>query len=557
MGRLSIARASGSIGAGKYRVFANLGRGGMADVLLGVAQGPKGFNKLLVVKRLRPVLAEDPAMVSMFLDEARLAARLNHPNLIHTYEIGEEAGGYFIAMEYLEGRTLSLIFDALRETSSSLPPWIWAKILAEALAGLHHAHELCDYDGSPLQIVHRDVSPQNVIVTFEGRVKLVDFGIAKARVNVTETEKGIVKGKIAYMSPEQAQISEELDRRADIFSAGIVLWECLTMSRLITGDAASAAFKIKEMAFPRPSSVNAEVPPELDAITMKALERDPANRYQTAEDMRAALEKYLRESGHFVHEADIGGPVAKLFEEQREDVKSQIRMHMQNLASSSGGDLAPPPSSRRFADETLSSTTPGGASKEGVEWAKEAAGIPRLPSITESARSVRAVLANTRPSKAPRARGVVLAVSSAGALAIVGALIALSPRGANDAATSRASSSEAAAAASASAPPVTLAQTMHLEVTASPATATLTLDDAAITNPFSGSFGRDAVEHRLQASCPGYATEARLVRFDAADVRFELNLQKVAEVAPKPKGKAPPQAAPKPTRPPLDKDPYQ
>src|SRR5580698_5538641 len=167
LGRLNIARASGSIGAGRYRVFANIGRGGMADVLLGVAPGTRGFNKLLVIKRLRQALSSDPAMVSMFLDEARLAARLSHTNLVHTFEIGEEAGGYFIVMEYLDGRPVSQIFEALRETGSRLPPEVWAKVMAEALAGLQYAHELCDYDGVPLRVVHRDVSPQNIIVTFD------------------------------------------------------------------------------------------------------------------------------------------------------------------------------------------------------------------------------------------------------------------------------------------------------------------------------------------------------------------------------------------------------
>jgi hypothetical protein len=247
-----------------------------------------------------------------------------------------------------------------------------------------------------------------------------------------------------------------------------------------------------------------------------------------------------------------------MFEEQREDVRSQIRMHMADLAStSSGGDLAPPPSSRRFDEETLSNPTPGGPSSAGVEWAKDAAGLARLPSITESARSVRAVQANARQSKAPRARSLVVAVATVGALALVGIVVGVQPRWAKGVALAPTAGSEAAAPASASASTATIAKAMHLEVKASPTAATLTLDDAAITNPFSGSFERDAIEHRLQATCPGYATEARLVRFDGADVSFELNLQKVTEIAPKPKGKTAPGAPPKPTRPPLDKDPYQ
>jgi serine/threonine protein kinase len=409
IGRLRLARASGSVGVGKYRIFASLGRGGMADVQLAAAQGPKGFTKLVVVKRLRPLLAEDAAVVNMFLDEARLDARLNHPNLIHTYEFGEEQGTYFIAMEFVEGQPLHEILHALRMSSTrrTVSPSIWAKIVADALAGLHYAHELRDYDGTPLHIVHRDVSPQNIVVTYDGGVKLVDFGIAKATVNASKTESHIIKGKLAYMAPEQADppAGGTLDRRADVFAMGIVLWECLAQKRLATGDARSVVSKIVDMEFQPPSLLNPDVPSELDEITKRALERAPADRYQTAQAMRDALERFLHTQGDIVDESAVGTLVSDLFAREREDIQRQIRVQM--LDSGSSGDL------------TVADLTPS----ERMEKAErdsggEEAALPRLgPStpLTESVGSLRAVRRSTHAGDGPRGlgwRGVAVGVSA-------------------------------------------------------------------------------------------------------------------------------------------------
>ncbi|MDB4940788.1 MAG: serine/threonine protein kinase, partial [Labilithrix sp.] len=218
---------------GKYQLFASLGRGGMADVFLAVARGQMGFNKLAVVKRLRQALAEEAAFRTMFLDEARLAARLSHPNIVHTYEVGEQDGVYFIAMEYLEGQSLNKVMKEALRRKDGLEPEVSARIIADALGGLGYAHGLADYDGRPLGIIHRDVSPHNIFVTYDGHTKLVDFGIAKAALSSTETEVGVLKGKVAYMSPEQA-MGGRIDQRADIFAMGIVLWELLARQRLMT-----------------------------------------------------------------------------------------------------------------------------------------------------------------------------------------------------------------------------------------------------------------------------------------------------------------------------------
>jgi serine/threonine protein kinase len=416
LGRLQLSRASGSVGLGKYRVFASLGRGGMADVQLAAAQGPKGFQKLAVVKRLRPLLADDAAVVNMFLDEARLAARLNHPNLIHTYEFGEENGTYFIVMEFLEGQPLNELLYATRASSApKVSPGLWAKIIADALAGLHCAHELRDYDGTPLDVVHRDVSPQNIVVTYDGGVKLVDFGIAKASVNATKTESQIIKGKLAYMAPEQADVPDGtvIDRRADIFAMGIVLWECLAKRRLATGDDARAIVsRIMNLEFQPPSRFNPDVPPELDAIARRALELVPANRFPTALAMREALERFLRTREEMVDETTIGSLVSSLFAREREDIHRQIRVEMAELGPSRDLTVADSTPSQRVAR----------AAFEGAAPALPLIGVPS-PHL-ESAGSLRAV--RTSVTSDPRGTRIWwLVAAAAAALVILAAFVAM------------------------------------------------------------------------------------------------------------------------------------
>ena len=416
IGRLRISRASGSVGLGKYRIFANIGRGGMADVQLGAMQGPKGFHKLVVVKRLRPLLADDASAVNMFLDEARLAARLNHPNVVHTYEFGEEHGIYFIAMEFLEGQPLSEVLHAARDArkEKSFSASVWAKIVAEALAGLHYAHELRDYDGTPLNVVHRDVSPQNIFVTYDGGVKLVDFGIAKAALNATKTESQLIKGKVAYMAPEQADPATgvALDRRADVFAMGIVLWECLAQKRLISGDVRAAVSQIVGSAFDAPSVPNPSVPPELDAITMRALQRDPDARFQTAQAMREALERFLRSHGDLVDETTIAPLVSELFARSREDMQRQIRAEMVNFAEK--------------ADLTVEDSSPSERIARAAVSARLApAQFAPAPAATESVGSLRVVRTSVTSEAKSSARTRRLGVGAAAAAVALSAALAL------------------------------------------------------------------------------------------------------------------------------------
>jgi eukaryotic-like serine/threonine-protein kinase len=318
---------------GKYQLFASLGRGGMADVFLSVARGQMGFNKLAVIKRLRQALAEETAFRNMFLDEARLAARLSHPNIVHTYEVGEQNGVYFIAMEYLEGQSLNKLLKESVRRKEIIEPEVAVRVVADALAGLGYAHDLRDYDGRPLSIIHRDISPHNLFVTYDGHTKLVDFGIAKAASSSTETEVGVLKGKVAYMSPEQA-MGHRIDARSDLFAMGIVLWELLAQQRLMTGEsAANTLHKLMNEPIPRLSTVIPGVDPTLDMLVARSLEKDPGARWQSAADMRGALESWLVSRPQQVRQEDVGRTMLSLFGSVREEVQRQIQKHMAALAT--------------------------------------------------------------------------------------------------------------------------------------------------------------------------------------------------------------------------------
>ncbi len=306
---------------GRYAPIARLGIGGMADVFLTVAHGFQGVNKLVVLKRLRN--ADDPALTEMFLDEARLSVRLNHPNIVHAYEVDEVRGDYFIAMEYLDGQPLSRLTKTLETRCEGLPEPLVAFIAIQVLKGLHYAHEFCDFDGAPLGVVHRDVSPHNLFVTYGGEIKLLDFGIAKATLNATHTEDGVLKGKVRYMAPEQA-MQTDLDRRVDIYAFGVILWELLARRSLYTGPVAAILTRIVNEEVPPVRGVRPDVSPKLEAIALKACRRDRGERYATAEAMRLDLEAYVRERNDGISERDVAHVMNHLFADIRDDVRSRI-----------------------------------------------------------------------------------------------------------------------------------------------------------------------------------------------------------------------------------------
>ncbi len=288
---MATAQLSEPIQFGKYTLFELIGRGGMAEVYKARIQGPAGFERTFVVKRILPHLSSDPTFIKMFVEEAKLSARLAHPNIVHIFELGAVEGEYFISMEYIRGHDLSETMRAIWKTMGPPRPELVAYIGREACRGLAYAHSLTDDSGQPLGMVHRDISPSNVMLSYEGAVKLLDFGIAKALGDAPETTKnGTMKGKYAYMAPEQTE-GENVDNRSDIFACGIVLHEVLTGRRLFKGsNDVQTIERVRRCEVPRPSLQNPAVPPALDAIVLKALARNPADRWSDAADMANALD---------------------------------------------------------------------------------------------------------------------------------------------------------------------------------------------------------------------------------------------------------------------------
>ena len=342
---------------GKYRLLGELGRGGMAQVYLALVSGPAGFNKLLVIKRIQSELASDPDFVTMFLDEARLAARLNHPNVVQTNEVGQDGTSYFIAMEYLEGQTFRRVLSRLgRGQNAPLTVGMQLRVLVDALHGLHYAHDLTDFDGTPLNVVHRDISPDNIFVTYTGQVKVVDFGIAKALGSTTKTQTGMIKGKVSYMSPEHA-CGEAVDRRSDVFSMGVILWEVATGQRLFSGMPDIAVLhRLTSNNIPRPGTVNSAVDERLEAIVMKAMAYEAHDRYQSAGELAHALEQLLYEWGEESSCRDVGALAAAHFAEDRERVRALIERQVQTI------EAAPPTAAAPLPLLQLEQTTGSGAS---------------------------------------------------------------------------------------------------------------------------------------------------------------------------------------------------
>jgi serine/threonine protein kinase len=324
-------------GLGKYRLVGELARGGMGIVHLAVAQGPGGFSKLLILKELKPEFVEDPTFLPMFLEEARVAARLEHRNIVHTVEVGEESGRYYITMEYLQGQTLARI---RRRNLSPMPE---LRILTEVLEGLHFAHTLRDYDGAThLGIVHRDVSPQNVFVTYAGEVKILDFGVAKSLDSQLETKNGVLKGKTRYMAPEQVR-GEPIDARADVYATGVMAWEAVAGRRLWNEESdVQVLTSILKNEVPAIRSVKPDTPEDLARIVDKAMALNVRDRYPSAEAFRCDLQRFLRTVNNVPSLGEIGEQVALAFEPERDQVRCLIKRQLREMREGSTAMLLPP-----------------------------------------------------------------------------------------------------------------------------------------------------------------------------------------------------------------------
>ena len=280
---------------GSYEIVRKLARGGMAELFLARTLGPEGFEKLVVLKKILPSHSENPKFVRLFLDEAKLAATLDHPHIAHVYDMGKVDGHYFFTMEYVHGQDVRTAMRRAARMDRKFPIDHAVQIARNVAAALHYAHERRRADGTLLDIVHRDVSPSNVIVSYDGSVKLVDFGVAKAATSTVKTRTGTLKGKISYMSPEQAK-GAPIDRRSDIFSLGIVLWELVTTQRLFKADNDLATIQMIINSKPTPpTQLRAECPNELERILLRALATNVDARYQTAEQMQLDLDELARE----------------------------------------------------------------------------------------------------------------------------------------------------------------------------------------------------------------------------------------------------------------------
>ncbi|MGA7124248.1 MAG: protein kinase [Polyangiaceae bacterium] len=406
--RSSEPRAAANL-AGKYRLIAELGQGGMATVYLAVAIGKSGFRKLAVVKLLRPEIAVDTEFVEMFLDEAKLCARLSHPNIVHTYDVGVDEVGHLMAMEYLDGVSFHAAIGKLARNGGPMKFPMQARVLLDVVEGLRYAHELKDYDGRSLQIVHRDVTPHNIFVTYDGQVKLLDFGIAKAATSSVRTATGVIKGKLTYMAPEQAR-GDGVDARADLYAVGVMLWEAVTGKRRWPAGLSQPALFTRLASGEPPQSPQAAsfgYPDEIDGIVLRALAVNPDDRYQTAAELGADLERVLRKLEP-VSLRDLGAMLATAFDDGRQRLREIIEQQFRAI------EAGERPSERHQLPAVSLPTLPTG-SEVLAPPARAAEGAK-----SDSASIRMTVLESTAPPpQRARSRGaIVLAAIAVGATAI-------------------------------------------------------------------------------------------------------------------------------------------
>ncbi len=510
---------------GRYSLLHKLASGGMGEVWLARQGGPAGFDRFVAIKRLLPNLAENNEFVQMFLDEARLVARLNHPNICQVHEFGCENGCYYLAMEYLHGESLGSVIERSVKEKKPLDASISAYVLAEACEGLHFAHERKDEAGKPLGLVHRDVSPSNVFVSYDGNVKLLDFGIAKAAHRLTQTVAGAVKGKYGYIAPEVYQ-GAEIDRRVDVFALGVVFWEMLARKRLYRRATEYETLRaIVEEAPPDPRQHDPSIPAALVDVALKALEKEPAKRFQTAMEMRRALSAHLRTLDDELDATALAGRMSDVFGQVWIDVRSSVLESFKESSDISKANLLESPQ------------TDSGLGAVPLSFARTvipppvATPIPTSGPVSSPARSQR--------SGWPWAAGAgaALALVAAGALW----LQRPAPRAARPSAEEPSAALPVAAAAPAAAavapaapappaavagPPAAMAAERpkpaaaplpgSLLVRAEPASAEVRLDGSGAGHPVPASFGglEPGSEHFFTVSAPGF--ESRRYEFTVA-----------------------------------------
>jgi serine/threonine protein kinase len=392
---------------GNYLLLERLNQGGMADVFFAKSFGFSGANQTLAVKCIRPEIAEDPVFVRMFVDEAKLAVLLVHANIAQTYEFGRIGGTYFMALEYVIGRNIREIIDRARLRGVEIPEPLVLGIVAHVCEGLDYAHRKPDPTGQPLNIVHRDVSPQNILVSYGGEVKVIDFGIAKAANHVSKNQAGVLRGKYGYMSPEQVR-GLSVDHRSDVFAAGVVFWELLTRERLFPGSSDfSILEKVRHCEIYPPTLVMPKVDPEVEAIVMRALARDPADRFSSASDLHDAVVSIMLRRFGQPNPRELGTLMQSLFAaEQQESQRLQELARRYERMPEGVPSLALPepaaPPAKRMQD---ASTAPGSrraraSSRRHLDEDK-GLGVVKKPSKTPARGPARGLSAEDTPVTGP------------------------------------------------------------------------------------------------------------------------------------------------------------
>ncbi|WP_394829876.1 TonB family protein [Pendulispora albinea] len=530
----------------KYRPILEIGQGGMSRVDLALVRGPGKFTKLQVIKRLLPTLATDSDFLEMFLEEARLSARLNHANIVQINEIDFDGVHHFMAMEYLEGQTLDAVVRASSKRGG-IPMAMHLRIIAEACAGLHYAHELTDLDGKPLHIVHRDVSPHNVIVTYNGQVKVLDFGIAKAADSSHHTRTGVVKGKCAYMAPEQFQ-QGRIDRRADIFALGIMVWQAATGTRMWKRLSDVEIFhRLTLGEIPSPLSVDPSLPAELVAICDRALALNCEDRFATAQELGEAIEAYLATLPDPPSARAIGKYVGELFAENRAKVKAAIDAELKR-SENSPATISDIPV---FVDPESASSDSGASVSPSAS--------PTPPTLQVAGEDLRGSGGYdpsshpSHPSVDPREVGRggfqagFFALLLGGAIVLtLGAAFGLpwwhanrgtqtahpfggAPAGAapNTAPGASANGAPLLVVGGAGEPGALANQTIVLKVKVIPHSASVFIDDVPLSsNPGTARFVRDTVAHRIVASATGYARQLLMVTYDEPEKEVTITLDR-------------------------------
>jgi len=485
---------------GKCRIIAKLGQGGMANVFLSVVTGPADVHKLLVVKVLREELAQDGDFLSMFMNEARLAARLNHANVVTTYEVGVDDGQHYLAMDYLDGQPYSAI---LRKTRGKIPLDIHLRILADTLSGLDYAHTLTDFDGTPLSVVHRDVSPQNVFVAYDGQIKVVDFGIAKAAGAAGTTQTGVFKGKLAYAAPEQAA-GEPVDARADVFSVGVMLWEAIAGRRLTLGETETTVLGRRLAGLdPRIRDVVPDVDPELSDICDRAMAHARDDRFPDARSLQDALERVLDRSARRVGHREVGELVSGLFAEKRAEIRAIIDEQMKRVLRDTSTALPLPVigGGRGGLDPTPTTHVETSARRS-------SSGTLAAASTSQEA-----------PARPSHARALLVGLVVFGLTAGVGGTVLFTTR-----------KPTADPGASPKAGPGAL-QRVALRIEFGPSGATAKLDGVPLaSSPFVAQVDRDGTMHRIDVEAPGMAPKTTMVSYDK-DVSVSIVLVPEASTA--------------------------